>query len=203
MDLSELKNFDVNSLRDLDSIGVAPLPVRVILIAIICVLILGLGYYFDTQHQRTELQRVQAQEAQLRSTFEAKQRKAANLEAYKAQLEDMRRSFGAMLRQLPSRTEIPGLIVDISETGLASGLEILLFRPLDEQRQGFYAEKPIQIRVKGSFNEMGRFVSGVAALPRIVTLHDITIKPTEDGELEMTATAKTYRYLDETESTES
>jgi type IV pilus assembly protein PilO len=203
MDLSELKNFDVNSLRDLDSIGVAPLPVRVVLIAILCIAILGLGYYFDTQHQRAELERVAAQETQLRRTFEDKQRKAANLEAYKEQLEEMRRTFGAMLRQLPSKTEIPGLIVDISETGLASGLQILLFKPLPEQRQGFYAEKPIEIRVKGSFNEMGRFVSGVAALPRIVTLHDISIKPTEDGDLEMTATAKTYRYLDENEPTES
>lgn len=196
MDLSELKNFDLASL-DLNNIGTAPVPVRVAVIAILCIAILAAGYWFDTRHQRDELARIEAKEQELRQRFEAKQRMAVNLEAYKAQLEEMRRSFGAMLRQLPSKTEIPNLIVDISQTGLASGLEIDLFRPLSEVRKGFYAEKPIQLKVRGTYEELAEFASGVAALPRIVTLHDISITPDKSGTgLTMDATAKTYRYLE-------
>lgn len=196
MNWQELKNFDIRSL-DVETIGVAPLPVRIALIAILCAAILGLGYYLDTRHQRVELEKVERTERELRAQFEQKQRKAANLEAYRAQLDEMRRSFGTMLRQLPSKTEIPNLIIDISQTGLASGLEIELFKPGPEQAQGFYAEKPIKLKVRGRYSEMGNFASGVAALPRIVTLHNISLKPTDDGELVMDATAKTYRYLDD------
>jgi type IV pilus assembly protein PilO len=200
--LQELKNFDIRSI-DLNNIGVAPMPVRIALIVILSIAILGLGYYLDTRHQRTELEKVEKVEQELRAQFEQKQRKAANLEAYRAQLDEMRRSFGTMLRQLPSKTEIPNLIIDISQTGLASGLEIELFRPGNEQAQGFYAEKPITLRVRGSYREMGDFASGVAALPRIVTLHNISLTPTNDGQLVMDATAKTYRYLDDDNQDES
>lgn len=196
MDLSELKNFDINSL-DVNNLGSAPGAVKAIIIGLLFIAVLGAGYYFDTKGQLEQLASEKRKETQLRQKFETEQRKVANLEELKLQLEEMRRSFGAMLRQLPSKTEIPNLIVDISQTGLASGLEIDLFRPQDEVRKGFYAEKPIQLRVVGNYHQMGNFVSGVAALPRIVTLHDISIKPMDDGRLTMDALAKTYRYLDE------
>lgn len=195
MDLKALNNIDLRSI-DLSNIGTSPLPVRIGAIAVVCAAILGAGYYFDTSDQRARLAQVEAKEQELRNVFETKQKRAANLEAYKEQLEEMRRSFGAMLKQLPSKTEIPNLIVDISQTGLSSGLEIDLFRPKDEVRQGFYAEKPIELKLRGGYQELGAFVSGVAGLPRIVTLHDVSIKPDKDGELVMEATAKTYRYLD-------
>jgi type IV pilus assembly protein PilO len=140
----------------------------------------------------------------LRVSFEQKQKKAANFSAYKAQLAEIERSFGTMLRQLPGKTEIPNLLVDISQTGLAAGLEEELFQPMDEVRRDFYAEKPIKIRLKGSYHEFGRFVSDIAALPRIVTLHDIEIAPVDKDapadDLVLNVTAKTYRYLDENET---
>jgi type IV pilus assembly protein PilO len=125
-----------------------------------------------------------------------------NLEVYKQQLKDIERSFGALLRQLPGKTEVPNLLVDISQTGLAAGLAEKLFQPGSEAKKDFYAEYPIKIRLSGSFHQFGEFVSGIAALPRIVTLHDIEIKPEEKGgfdQLTLDVTAKTYRYLDEDE----
>lgn len=133
----------------------------------------------------------------LKRKFEAKQQKAVNLEAYKAQLEEMQYAFGAMLKQLPSKTEIPSLLVDISETGLSSGLKIDLFEPKDEQKKGFYAEKPINLDVNGAYEELALFSSGVAALPRIVTLHEIVMKPVDGNKINMKAVAKTYRYLED------
>jgi type IV pilus assembly protein PilO len=194
-----MKFSDLNSI-DLKTLGTAPAPVKIGVIVLLCALLAGGGYYFDTQKQLEQLKKVEALEAELRQTFEAKQKKAANLDLYKAQLEEMRRSFGAMLRQLPSETEIPSLIVDISQTGLASGLEIDLFKPGPEVRKDFYAEKPIQLRVRGNYHEFGKFASGIAALPRIVTLHDIALSPGKDaGLMTMEATAKIYRYLEEGE----
>lgn len=193
MTLSDINNIDFNN------IGVAPLPVKIIMILILCAALAGAGYYFDTKNQLVELDKKKAEEGDLKQTFEARQKKAANLEAYKTLLADMERSFGDMLKQLPSKTEIPGLIVDISQTGLSSGLEIDLFRPANEVTKDFYAEKPIQLRVRGGYHELGAFASGVAALPRIVTLHDIKLQP-GDPDMTMTATAKTYRYLDEDEA---
>ena len=142
------------------------------------------------------------QENELREEFEIKQARAANLGAYKAQLAEMRESFGTMLRQLPNRTEVAGLLVDVSQTGLASGLKFELFQPQKEVPREFYAELPIKLRVTGNYHQFGEFVSGLAALPRIVTIHDIVIKPREpkggdEGSLELNATAKTYRYLEE------
>ena len=149
------------------------------------------------------LQKAEADELDLRSQFENKQQRAANLEAYKVQLGEMERSFGAMLRQLPGKTEVPNLLVDISQTGLAAGLQEKLFQPGGEKSNGFYAELPIKIKLVGSYHQFGAFVSGIAALPRIVTLHDIQITPVDDKEkggydnLTMDVTAKTYRYIED------
>ncbi len=144
-------------------------------------------------------------EGQLMESLTTKAKRAANLDAYRVQLAEMEKSFGAMLRQLPNKTEVPNLLVDISQTGLAAGLEEKLFQPQGENKKDFYAELPISIRLTGGYHEMGKFASGIAALPRIVTLHDIEITPqsgrnvTEPGELTLNVTAKTYRYLDDEE----
>ncbi|MBT8066781.1 MAG: type 4a pilus biogenesis protein PilO [Gammaproteobacteria bacterium] len=193
--VEELQSLDVND------VGRWPLVFRAAVIAIVFVLVVGLGiYWFIVKDKAPQLERVQAEEEQLRITFESKQRKAANYDAYKAQLAQIEQSFGTMLRQLPGETEIPSLIVDISQTGLAAGLQEKLFIPRGEVPRDFYAEKPISIRLAGSYHEIGNFVSGIAALPRIVTLHDINITR-EDAQsfdkLSIEVTAKTYRYLDE------
>ena len=161
-------------------------------------------YFWVVKTELPLLERAEREERELRATFEQKQRKAANFDAYRSQLAEIERSFGAMLRQLPGKTEVPNLLVDISQTGLAAGLEERLFQPMGEIQKEFYAELPIRIRLTGSYHELGNFVSGIAALPRIVTLHDISIKPLDDemfDELTRDVTAKTYRYLDE-EATE-
>jgi len=166
------------------------------------VLSAALFYFVVWQNQHPVLERRRAEELELRKEFRTKHAKAVNLEIYKQQLADIERSFGALLRQLPGRTEVPSLLVDISQTGLAAGLEEKLFQPGNEVRQDFYAELPIKIRLTGSYHQFGEFVSGIAALPRIVTLHDIEIKPeTRDAydRLTLDLTAKTYRYLDEEE----
>ncbi len=162
----------------------------------------GLTYYFVWSEQRPELQQHQAEEQTLRQEFKTKHAKAVNLEVYKQQLKDIERSFGALLRQLPGKTEVPSLLIDISQTGLAAGLQEKLFQPEAEVKKDFYAEKPIKIRLSGSYHQFGEFVSGIAALPRIVTLDDISIKPDNKDAydaLSMELTAKTYRYLDEDE----
>lgn len=193
--VEELQSLDVND------VGRWPLAFRIAVIAIVFAVVLGLGiYWFIVQDKAPQLSRVQEEEQQLRLTFENKQRKAANYDAYKSQLSQIEQSFGTMLRQLPGETEIPSLIVDISQTGLAAGLQEKLFEPQGEIPRDFYAEKPIKIRLTGSYHEMGNFVSGIAALPRIVTLHDINItreNPESFDNLSLEVTAKTYRYLDE------
>ena len=193
--VEELQSLDVND------VGRWPATFRVAVIFIVFLGVVGLGVYFTIiKDKRPQLQRAEDDEVQLRLTFENKQRKAANYDAYKAQLSQIEQSFGTMLRQLPGKTEIPSLIVDISQTGLAAGLQEKLFVPRDEIPRDFYAEKPISIRLTGGFHEIGNFVSGIAALPRIVTLHDITITPETTGGfdvLSMEVTAQTYRYLDE------
>lgn len=185
---------------DFNDIGRWPLLFRALFIGLLFALVLGGGiYYIVVRGQMPELERVEAQELKLRDEFENKQRKAVNLAAYTEQLAEMEQSFGAMLRQLPNRTEVPSLLVDISQTGLAAGLEEELFQPAGEIQQDFYAELPIRIRLRGAFHELAAFVSGVAALPRIVTLHDIEIERSRDDEsdLVLDLTAKTYRYLDD------
>jgi type IV pilus assembly protein PilO len=180
-----------------------PLPVRAGAVGVAFLALTLLGIYFLVwNEQRPELQRRQEEEQGLRQQFRDKHAKAVNLEVYKQQLKDIERSFGALLRQLPGKTEVPSLLVDISQTGLAAGLEEKLFQPQAEQKKDFYAELPIKIRLTGSYHQFGEFVSGIAALPRIVTLHDIDIKPdTKDAydQLSLELTAKTYRYLDEDE----
>jgi type IV pilus assembly protein PilO len=182
-----------------------PLTIRTIVagfVFLVATFIFSMLFIYNTQME--EYDQVQAEQASLWAEFEQKQRQAANFAAYRAQLKDMERSFGAMLRQLPGRTEVPNLLVDISQTGLASGLEEKLFQPGAEVRQDFYAELPIKIRLNGSYHEFGNFVSGIAALPRIVTLHDIQIQ-SETGkgagpdQLVLDVTAKTYRYLEDEE----
>lgn len=194
MDLSELNELDLSNIANW------PLPARVFVIALVFVGVLAAGYWLDIKDQRVQLEKSEQKEVQLRTTFENRARKAANLEAYEQQLAEMRESFGAMLRQLPNKTEVAELLVDISQTGLAAGLEFELFKPQAEVPKEFYAELPISIRVKGDYHEFGEFVSGIAALPRIVTVHDVNITENkEEGKLTMDILAKTYRYLDEEE----
>lgn len=195
----------IEELRALDPSdpGRWPLPIRIGAVAAwFVVLALVLSWVFVWQKQRPELQRFQAEEQKLRGEFRDKHSKAVNLEVYKQQLADIERSFGAMLRQLPGKTEVPSLLVDISQTGLASGLEEKLFQPQAEIKKDFYAELPIKIRLSGNYHEFGTFVSGIAALPRIVTLSEVAIKPDSKDAydvLTLDLTAKTYRYLDEEE----
>jgi type IV pilus assembly protein PilO len=180
-----------------------PLPVRAGAVGLcFVVLTLALIYFFVWDEQRPELQRREDVEQQLRGEFKTKHAKAVNLDLYKQQLKDIERSFGALLRQLPGKTEVPNLLVDISQTGLSAGLEEKLFQPQGEVKKDFYAELPIRIRLTGSYHQFGQFVSGIAALPRIVTLHDIEIRSENKDaydQLSLELTAKTYRYLDEDE----
>jgi type IV pilus assembly protein PilO len=195
----------MEELRSLDprDPGRWPLAVRAGAVGIcFFVLTIVLTYVFVWDEQRPELQRREDTEQGLRQEFRNKHAKAANLEVYKQQLKDIERSFGALLRQLPGKTEVPNLLVDISQTGLAAGLEEKLFQPQGEQKKDFYAELPIKITLTGSYHQFGEFVSGIAALPRIVTLHNIDIKPANKDaydQLTLDLTAKTYRYLDEDE----
>jgi type IV pilus assembly protein PilO len=197
----------IDDLRSLDTNdpGRWPLPIRVGAVAVLFVAVVAIGIYmFVIKEEVPRLERAQAEELDLRTQFEDRQRKAANFDAYRAQLAEIERDFGAMLRQLPGQTEVPSLLVDISQTGLGAGLEERLFQPTGEIQKDFYAELPIKLRYAGSYHELGNFVSGIAALPRIVTLHDISIRPRDNSspdELILDVTAKTYRYLDE-EATE-
>jgi type IV pilus assembly protein PilO len=179
-----------------------PLYVRVAMVVILMVGIAGFGYWYFVTPLLEELATEQQQEVGLKEEFERKQRKVASLDALKEQLAEMERSFGAMLRVLPSRAEIANLLIDISQTRLANSLEEELFRPAGENAREFYAEVPNNIVVVGTYHEIGGFVSGVAALPRIVTIEDVNIVPAGSGpkdNLRMTAVAKTYRYLDDGE----
>jgi type IV pilus assembly protein PilO len=200
----------LEELRDLDprDPGRWPLPVLAGAVgATFLVLTLVLVYLFVWSGVRPELQQKESQEQALRTEFQQKHAQAVNLVVYKQQLKDLQRSFGALLRQLPGKTEVPNLLVDISQTALAAGLQQKLFQPEAEQDKDFYAELPIKMELTGSYHQFGQFVSGIAALPRIVTLHDIEIKPTNSSsnggapsggydDLTLTLTAKTYRYLD-------
>ncbi|MEJ2346869.1 MAG: type 4a pilus biogenesis protein PilO [Gammaproteobacteria bacterium] len=195
MNLSELNELDFSN------VGSWPASAKAVVVAVLCAAVILGVYWFDTRHQYETLQGLESKEASLKQTVQIKAAKASNLAAYKRQLDEMRQSFGEMKRQLPNKTEVAGLLVDISQTGLAAGLQFQLFQPGPEVKKDFYAELPIQIRVTGTFHQFGNFVSGVAALPRIVTLHNIHIssEAKEKNKLVMTAVAKTYRYLTEEE----
>ncbi len=196
-------NFDDLKELDFSDVGAWPVAVKAVAIVLLCLAVLGAGYWFNTRGQLEELEQARNTEQQLKETFKIKQLQAVNLDAYKQQMSDMERSFGAMLRQLPSKAEVAELLVDISQAGLANGLKFELFKPGVEVPAEFYAELPINVRVTGDYHNFGRFVSDVAALPRIVTLHDIeiTIGNAQSGKtsLQMSTTAKTYRYLEEEE----
>jgi len=194
-------NLELDQL-DLSDVARWPAAARAVVILFLMGGVIFLGYWFHTKDQLLALDQAEQQEVDLRVIFEKKAQQAANLEAYEKQLEEMRESFGAMLRQLPNKTEVADLLVDVSQTGLASGLEFELFQPQAENPREFYAELPISIRVIGEYHEFGNFVSGVAALPRIVTLHNVNINRAGDNLLSMDLTAKTYRYLENEERTE-
>jgi type IV pilus assembly protein PilO len=193
----------VDDLRSLDTQdpGRWPLPIRAGAVALVFAAAVAVGIWLLViQEEMPKLEQAQATELELRGQFEDRQRKAANFDAFRAQLAEIERDFGAMLRQLPGKTEVPSLLVDISQTGLGAGLEEQTFTPMGEIQKDFYAELPIKLRYTGSYHELGNFVSGIAALPRIVTLHDISIRPVSGSnpdELTLDVTAKTYRYLDE------
>jgi type IV pilus assembly protein PilO len=196
--IEELQSLDINEP------GRWPLVFRIAAVAIVFVAVSAFGIYMMVYKTDVpDLRTAETEEVNLRATFENRQRLAASFDAYRDQLAEIERSFGTMLRQLPGRTEVDNLLVDISQTGLGAGLEEELFRPLGERRADFYAELPIEIRLRGSYHELGEFASGIAALPRIVTLHDINISPapnTEDfDDLILNVTAKTYRYLEDEE----
>ena len=189
-------NMNLNEL-DLADVARWPTAARAVVILFLMGGVIFLGYWFHTKDQLVDLDSAANKEEGLKIIFETKAKQAANLEAYEKQLEEMRESFGAMLRQLPNQTEVADLLVDVSQTGLASGLEFELFQPRSETPREFYAELPISIRVVGGYHEFGDFISGVAALPRIVTIHDVNISRTGSGKLGMNLTAKTYRYIEE------
>ena len=188
--------------------GNVSLPVKILAILIILGAVLFLGYKLIVVDQMTELESVKSEELNLRVAYEKKQARANQLPAFKAQLAEMQQSFGSLIKQLPSNTEIPGLILDISEKGLSNGLEIDLFEPKAEIQKEFYAEKPIKLKAKGRYDEIASFVSDLSALPRIVTINDIRLIPEKgakskkltkksDVRIVMEATIQTYRYINE------
>jgi len=196
--VEDINNLDIN---DLKNIGTAPGIVKVFLIVLLCLIVAAAAYFLVITPKLEELTKVEMEEVNLRTVFDEKAAKAANLDAYKQQLDEMRQSFGALLRQLPNKTEIETLLTDISQTGISSGLEIELFKPEGLVPKDFYAEYPIKLKVTGRYHQFAQFVSGVAALPRIVTLQNIEIEPTDKDsgvKLSMELTAVTYQYLDET-----
>ncbi|RMH93288.1 fimbrial protein [Lysobacter pythonis] len=185
---------------NLNNIGSWPRNMQWVFCGLAALIILLLAYLLLFSGKKEELEGLAAQEATLRSTFEEKQGQAANLEPLKQQMEQMEQELQQMLRQLPSKTEMPDIIVDISQTALASGIRNELFQPQQEIAREFYAEKPIQLRLVGNYHQFGAFMSGVASLPRVVimTMHNITLTPKEkNGALALEGTVKTYRYLDE------
>lgn len=192
MNLSEI-NWDFNEA------GTWPLPLKIILILVVCVFVAGLGVYYDTLDQLTQLESIEKQEGELRQTFEVKQKKAVNLQDYKDQLDQIEASLVEMIKQMPTQSEVANLLVDISQTGLAAGLEFRLFQPSAPIRKDFYWELPINIQVIGKYEELGLFVSGLASLPRIVTVHNVRISPvnkagdqSESENMIMDAVVKTY-----------
>lgn len=205
----------LNELRDLDfnDIGSAPISVRYVILGFLLVIILAIGYFLLIKAKTEQLEMVQKLELGLRAEFEQKQAKAANLEAYETQLAEMQELLETMFRQLPSRTEMDKLLVDVSQTALGAGIDVQLFQPNAEAYHDFYAERPISVRMLGDYHQFGDFVSGVASLPRVVilTMHDIALRRAtdrdigvtrNDGRLILEGTVKTYRYIDEEEAAE-
>lgn len=201
MTLDELQHH-----LDFNNIGNSPNSVKFGVLAALFIAVIAAGIYFDTTQQIDDLKKSERKETVLKTEFTKKADKAAKLELYKEQLAEMQASFQAILRQLPERTDVESLLVDVSQTGLANGLEIKKFKPSAEEKKGFYAELPITLELTGRYHDLASFISGVAALPRIVTMHNLKLELTEakkgranSEKLKMSATAKTYRYLKEDE----
>lgn len=192
-----MREFDIASL-DFENVGSWPVPVKVAIWALLLVAVLVGGYYYHIKDLQAQLAQVEAQELELKKDFEKKAFQAANLEAYRQQMVEMEESFGALVSQLPSDTEVPGLLEDITNKGLLNGLEIASIQLQKEAAREFYVELPIAISASGSYHDLGAFISGMAGLPRIVTLHDFTItaKGDDANNLGMSIIAKTYRYKD-------
>ncbi len=198
--IKSLQEFDLSDL-DFDNVGSWPVAVKAIIWIVVFLVCLGLGYKLHLSGLQQNLTQIEQKETTLKSEFKDKAGKAANLDAYRKQMEEMEETFGALVRQLPSDTEVPGLLEDITNRGVASGLEFTSIDLQPEQTAEFYVELPIKMVVEGTYHDLGAFVSGIAGLPRIVTLHDFNIEPGKDsdGTLTLSITAKTYRYNDETE----
>ena len=193
MNLSELNNLDLKNFSK------ASASTKAVVLGLLLIILVGAGYFLDWSPALDELEVARAEEMQLRNTYTDKKRQAIHLEAYRQRLADTEKALAAMLRQLPNRAEMDALLTDINQTGISQGLEFDLFRPGTEVMQDFYAIMPVTIKVNGSYHEMGAFVSNVAKLPRIVTIHDIALTPIKDSRLSMDATIRTYRYLEESE----
>ncbi len=190
MSLSEINDMDFSR------IGEWPVIIKAIVIALFCAAITGGWYYYDIMGQQAEHKKLRAQEMTLRTEFESKQAKAVNLEVHRQQLEDMRRAFGVMLMQLPEKSEVANLLIDVSQAGLLAGLEFELFQPAKEVAREFYTELPVKLRVIGDYHEFGEFISTLASMPRILTVHDVMIYRVKES-LRMDAIAKTYYYTEE------
>ena len=195
--MRSLRDFNVNDL-DFDNVGAWPTPVKVSSGVVLLVAVLVAGYYYHIEDLQTSLTKVETEEETLRKDFEKKAFQAANLDAYRQQMVEMEESFGALVSQLPSDTEVPGLLEDITNKGLLNGLNIATIDLLNEQSKEFYIELPISIAASGSYHDLGAFISGMAGLPRIVTLHDFSISGggKNSSNLSMKIIAKTYRYKD-------
>lgn len=194
--MRSLREFDIGSL-DFENVGTWPLPVKLFIWAVLLIAVLVAGYYYHIEGLQIQLAKVEAEEVELKKDFEKKAFQAANLEAYRQQMVEMEESFGALVSQLPSDTEVPGLLEDITNKGLLNGLEIASIDLQKESAREFYVELPIAISASGSYHDLGAFISGMAGLPRIVTLHDFTISSGGDANhLSMNIIAKTYRYKD-------
>lgn len=197
-----MKLDDFNNI-DFKNAGSLPMPVKLVLLSFLFLVLIGLGYWFLWSPQIDEFDQAQAKEQELRQVFLSKKSQAVKIEAYKQQMIDIEKTFGALLKQLPDKSQMDGLLTDINQAGLGRGLEFDLFKPGQETIADFYAEMPIQIKIKGSYHDVGAFATDISRLSRIVTLNDMSIAPlnkdTKDGPLTLEAVAKTYRYLDSSE----
>jgi type IV pilus assembly protein PilO len=197
-----MKLDDFNNI-DFKNAGSLPMPVKLVLLSIVAIILIGLGYWFLWSPEIDELNQAKAKEQELRQTFLSKKAQAIKVEAYKQQMIDIEKTFGALLKQLPDKSQMDGLLTDINQAGLGRGLEFELFKPGQETVADFYAEMPIQIKIKGSYNDIGAFATDISKLSRIVTLNDLNIAPiakdSKDSQLALDAVAKTYRYLDSSE----
>ncbi|WP_020167470.1 MULTISPECIES: type 4a pilus biogenesis protein PilO [Methylotenera] len=197
-----MKLDDFNNI-DFKNAGSLPMPVKLVLLGFLFIVLIGLGYWFLWSPQIDEFDQAQAKEQELRQVFVTKKGQAIKIDAYKQQMVDIEKTFGALLKQLPDKSQMDGLLTDINQAGLGRNLEFELFKPGQETIADFYAEMPIQIKIKGSYHDVGAFATDISKLSRIVTLNDMTIAPlnkdSKDGMLILEAIAKTYRYLDSSE----